>query len=397
METSTAASQIPAFSEPSGGSAVAAPIAIKKKKPAKRRRKSMAGWLVLIGCAAAILAMIGVLVWVVMAKPGTIAITAKDGSFTLSTNPGGSADPSTAAPGKRVTSRPVDPIMGNLGPNRAEDDSGRRPLDSYMNADQRQDDAEDGPDNMQPMPSRPEPAPPMPVQPDSAQPMPVQPEPGDDTPMEMTSSDSSSDPSVTPPQTPTDGNSAAMPAESISKEMIAKAEELIAKARTAIKTADWNQLRAVHEAAADTPLSDEQKPRAEPLFEIADLTSYYRGAIERGVATLQTGSDFELTETLRVIVVEKGPDRLVIRFNATVKEYTFDELPPRLADKLATFALKEGDPTAIAAQAVYQAIAPKSTDIHRQDAIETLETFTGEVEGANPKQIAAALRDVLAP
>ncbi|GAA5509721.1 hypothetical protein [Novipirellula caenicola] len=395
-----AAPQIPTFADPSGPASAAAPIAIKKKKPAKRRRKSIAGWFVFIGCAAAILAMLGALVWVVMAKPGTIAITAKDGSFTLSTTPAGAGGQSTSPSGQRVTSRPADPIMGSLGPNRgndedrrAENDSRRAPLNEGLNPDDWPSDTEQGPDSMQPATMQPEPAQPTPSQPD-----PMTTEPAEAGPAEMTDSDSSSDPAAAPSSPSTDDAPAMTPpSDTISEAMIAEAETLITKARTAIKTADWNQLRAVHDAAAETPLSSEQKPRAEPLFETADLATYYRGAIQRGVATLQTGSDFELTEALRVIVVEKGPDRLVIRFNATIKEYTFDELPPRLADKLASFALNPGDPTAIAAQAVYQAIAPKSTDLHRQDAIKTLENFTGEVEGANPKRIAAALRDVLKP
>tara|TARA_R110002073_G_scaffold123674_1_gene267433 strand:- start:15203 stop:16966 length:1764 start_codon:yes stop_codon:yes gene_type:complete len=402
---------MPTFAEAPTPATAAAPIAIKKKKPTKRRRKSLAGLFVFFGCAAAILAMVGALVWVVMSKPGSIAITAKDGSFTLSTTPAGSGNnaTATAASGGRVSSRPVDPIMGSLGSNRPADGSTRRPQNSNPSTEQPQ------PTESMPtesMPNQPMPNESMPTEPEPAQPEPMVAQPAAEIPAEMTTSDSSSNPSAdpmltapidAPEMTPAEMTPAEMtpaettPAETMSNEMIAETEALITKARTAIKTADWNQLRAVHDAAADAPLSKEQKPRAEPLFETADLATYYRGAIERGVATLQTGSDFELTETLRVIVVEKGPDRLVIRFNATIKEYTFDELPPRLADKLASFALNEGDPTAIAAQAVYQAIAPKSTDIHRQDAIEKLETFSAEVEGANPKRIAEALRDVLNP
>ncbi|WP_372721137.1 hypothetical protein [Novipirellula sp.] len=403
---------MPTFAEAPASATAAAPIAIKKKKPTKRRRRSMAGWLVFIGCAAAILAMVGALVWVVMTKPGSIAITAKDGSFTLSTTPAGSGNnaTATAASAGRVNARPADPIMGNLGSNRPADDSPDHPQSSNPNpnGEQAPNGFGNGQDERQPpatesmpaqpmMPTESMPNEPMPTEPELAQPDPMVAPPADETAADMPPSDSSSIPSADPLQTPPIAAPEMIPVETMSKETIAETEALITKARTAIKTADWNQLRAVHDAAANAPLSEEQKPRAEPLFETADLATYYRGAIERGVATLQTGSDFELTETLRVIVVEKGPDRLVIRFNATIKAYTFDELPPRLADKLASFALNEGDPTAIAAQAVYQAIAPKSTDIHRQDALEKLEAFSAEVEGANPKRIAEALRDVLKP
>ncbi|WP_442510302.1 hypothetical protein SH528x_001914 [Novipirellula sp. SH528] len=372
--------------------AAAAPIAIKKKAP-KRRRKSMAGWFVFLGCAMAILAMVGSLIWVLMFKPGTIAITAKDGSFTLSTNPGGSANEASPPSSGRVKSRPVDPIMGNLNQPSFNDNRGQ------------------GGQNMRPAPSMPqttpsEPVPSEPEQPAATPPAPqengppetMDPEMGEPEKMDpIGSTPASTTPESTTPTSTTPDPTVGpvmMPVETMSKELIAEAEALITKARTAIKSADWSQLRAVHEVAVNTQLSEEQRPLGEPLFEIADLATYYRGAIERGVATLQTGSDFELTETLRVIVVEKGPDRLVIRFNATIKAYTYDELPPRLADKLATFALNPGDPTAIAAQAVYQAIAPKSTESHRQEAIQKLETFSGEVEGANPKNIAQAFRDL---
>ncbi|TWU24278.1 hypothetical protein Pla52o_22050 [Novipirellula galeiformis] len=369
----------------------AAPVAIKKKAP-KRRRKSRTGLYVSMIFGLAMIAMIGALVWVINVKPGTIAITAKDGSFTVSTDQG--SDKSLQAetprsPSQGNRSRAVDPIMGSLAPATRNGSGSNNPRGSFG-------DTQGGMGGLGGMDAG------------DSNPMEMSPEPNatndrDDaevsSPMESMETTvpapTTPGPAMTPPDTPEPAPAAPSVPE-LSEEMVAKGEELIAKARTAIKSSDWKQIKAVHDAAADTAFTPEQQMRAGPLLEIADLASYYRGAIERGVGTLDTGSDFEVTENLRVIVVEKGPDRLVIRFNAKIKEYAFDELPPRLAEKVASFALKEGDPAVIASQAVYQAIAPNSNDAYRQAAIQTLEAMTAEVEGASPKQIAVALRDLLA-
>jgi hypothetical protein len=48
-------------------------------------------------------------------------------------------------------------------------------------------------------------------------------------------------------------------------------------------------------------------------------------------------------------------------------------------------------PTTQAAQAVYQAIAPKATDAHRNEALKWLREISGEVEAADPKRLSQTI------
>ena len=130
------------------------------------------------------------------------------------------------------------------------------------------------------------------------------------------------------------------------------------------------------------------------MYELADLATYYRGAIERAVAEINVGNDFAVTDTFRVIVVEKGEDLLVVRYSEKNRSFTFDEFPFSLAHRLATFSTKGDSTTTQAAKAAYQAIAPKATDAHRAEAVVWLREITGEVEGADPKRVADTIESL---
>ncbi len=142
-------------------------------------------------------------------------------------------------------------------------------------------------------------------------------------------------------------------------------------------------------------MSDSQKALAEALFELADLASYYRVGIEKAVAELKIGNDFEVTDNFRVIVVEAGENKLVVRFDAKNRSFTLDELPWSLAHKLATFSVPD-NPTRQAAKAVYQAIAPKSSDAYREQSLQWLDQIQGEIEGADAGRVAETLRSLYA-
>jgi hypothetical protein len=95
-----------------------------------------------------------------------------------------------------------------------------------------------------------------------------------------------------------------------------------------------------------------------------------------------------------VIIVEKGEDLLVVRFNTKNRSYTFDEFPFPLAHKLATFAMDAGTPTFLAAKAAYQALSPKATPAHRDEAVDWLESINEPIEGADPKRVAATIKSL---
>ena len=179
----------------------------------------------------------------------------------------------------------------------------------------------------------------------------------------------------------------------LSDEMIADAEAALARVRDLIRDAKWNEMKQAAESAVQVRMTDEQKTEAEALFEVADLATYYRAGIARAVAELSIGEDFEVTENFRVIIVERGEDLLVVRYNAKNRSFTLDEFPFSLAHRLATFSMP-ASATGQAAKAAYQAIAPKTTTDYRAEAVQWLREIDGEVEGADPKRMADTIENL---
>lgn len=172
------------------------------------------------------------------------------------------------------------------------------------------------------------------------------------------------------------------------------AEQAIGQARRAIAAADWQSMESLAEAAEQAAVTKEQKIRTSRLLQLAELASYYHGGLERGLESLNAAESFAVTEQIQVVVVEIGTDKVIVKFNGRNKEYPRRELPLVLAHKIALFAMPADAPETIAASHAYQAVAPISTPQYRQQAIRALEAMTEPVEGANPVDVAAAIRDV---
>jgi hypothetical protein len=168
----------------------------------------------------------------------------------------------------------------------------------------------------------------------------------------------------------------------------------IAKAREAIAKADWDTMLQQAEAAQQAAATAEDKVQASRLVQLADLASYYHGGIEKGLDGLGAGESFNVTEQLQIVVVEIGPEKVIFRFSGRNKEYPRRELPLVLAHRIARFAVATAEPVGIAAANAYQAIAPISTQQYREQAIAALEAMEEPVEGADPADVAAAIRDV---
>jgi hypothetical protein len=143
------------------------------------------------------------------------------------------------------------------------------------------------------------------------------------------------------------------------------------------------------------PMNEELQDQAEDLYQLADLATYYRVGIEKALAGLEVSSELAVTDSFRVIIVETGPDRLVVRYNAKNRSFTLDEFPFSLAHRLATFSIPQ-TPASQAAKAVYQAVAPKSTEAYRQEAIGWLRTMDAKVDGADPSRLADTIERLFA-
>lgn len=167
----------------------------------------------------------------------------------------------------------------------------------------------------------------------------------------------------------------------------------ISQLRSAISRGDWLEIKKHADAIQLMDLSNQQRTKATGLLSVADLASYYRTGIERAVAELNAGDDFEVKDGFRVLVVGKTDRSLTIRYDAKTPKYTFDSLPLSLAHRLATFQIPTG-PTGEAAKAVYQAVAPKSTPGHRSQAIGWLRQIEQPIDGADVDTLSKTLQSI---
>jgi hypothetical protein len=348
-----------------------APLVKPEVRPTRRRRsrkKSKSSTWILGLLVIGLLGTTGLLGYFVFYGPGTVEIVKSGNKITISTEPEsgsttqvGPARPvgpqeavqpsSRRNPRDRQTPKERDPVMGSL-------------LDSRP--DEKQTASAQNPTFEQP-----------------ESPMIESPtiDPNSDRP----DSESMLEPNPDPQPAPETADVPMMEA--------AKQRQALENVRRLIRAAKWDKMKADAESLTTAQLSTENKLTAQALNELADLAIYYREGIKRAVEELEVGNDFEVTDALRVIVVETGDDLLTLRYNKKNRTFKFDEFPFSLAHKLATFQIPSS-PTGQAAKAVYQAVAPKATDAHRDEAIQWLQSIDGVVEGADPKRLAETIASV---
>ena len=326
------------------------PTTFKAARNPHRRPKPVLGLVMFGTFAVGMLAIIGGLGYFLFGG-GELSITQTDDGISVSTNPKDPDKPGKSqprAPKGKAVPQPLDPVMGTLGPGKT------RPGNSVTNSGLGQvtnaNNANSEPKMEEPEMKEPEPEPPT-----------IPPEP-------------------TAPKDPP-----------ITDEMIAKADEQLSAVAELIQSAQWDKMKSAAEKATELPMNEEQKSKAEALYELADLATYYRGGIEKAVKDLAVGNDFAVTKDFRVIVVEKGDDFITIQYNAKQKIYNFNDLPFSLAHKLASFTIPDS-PSRKAAMSVYQWISPKATEDSRKEALEWLNSLGSGIEGADPKRIVESLQ-----
>jgi hypothetical protein len=344
--------------------ASAAPVQVVVRAPrTRRRKKSLLGIFMFATFAMAMFGLVGLLAYFLLFGPGQVAITSNDGKISISTQPTqDDSQPQVGLPGpvaRQPRPRSVDPVMGTLGGDVPIPSASPEPVVPNENMQSPDASMTSTPPTMMDAPAEPS-SNPQPESATSSEPMPAQPEP--------------------------------MP---LTEEMIAAAETKLERVRTLIRQADWKEMKGAAESALEARMTDAQKSEAEALYDLADLATYYRGAIERAVADLNVGNDFAVTDDFRVIVVEKGEDLLVVRYDQKSRSFKFDEFPFSLAHKLATFSVP-ASPMSQAAKAAYQAIAPNATDAYRDEAIAWLRDLGGQVEGTDTERVAETIESLYA-
>ena len=335
-------------------------VAVKSTTPRRRRRSSSSWFLGLM--TLGLFAIIGILAYFVFYGPGELAITRTDGSLTIST---GKAD------GRDKTAVP-EPVMTDDGqaktnfepavpePSR---DAAADPSAAEKSLLRDGEPAEGLPPELQELLDN------KPMPPAVKSPMPA---------------DGENDPNKMLPVKP----AAETDETEMTEEMVAAVDTKIEQLRSLIRAAKWKEMTPAAAALKEQLMTGDQRIEVESLYQIADLASYYFGAIERGILGRQAAETITIAGALTVAIVEVGPDLLIIRYAGRNKSFKFSELPLNLAHRMAEFALAQDKATNVAAKACYQAISSLSNDDDRQEAIQWLREIQEDVAGVRPKQIA---------
>lgn len=357
-----------------------APLVVQPRSPTAaraRRRQNSGGWLMggflLLGFV-----IVGFLAAFFFWGPGEVQVVRSNDGITIRTkndNANRQGQPQAPVVEQKEPVRQVRPTSDGImkQPPPAQPNS-RDSLGNFLSNPDALPDTSTMPGLPSQMPSPPEPAPAPGMGTgmqsnvdDSMQPNTVQPTPG---------------PEPSPTTTPSPAARPEPTAENISA-----GETAIASAEEAIRQPDWSTMKSLAEAAEKAAVTDEQVARAETLYQIADLGTYYRGGVSRAMADRTAGNEFNVTDSISLLVVEASAQQLIARRGARNYTYTLDDLPFVVSKALAKFQLPMESETGQAAQAIYESIASKSTPEVRADAAVILRSFQN-VEGADPQRIA---------
>jgi cytoskeletal protein RodZ len=368
----------PAATGPAVKPAIPKPV-VKPKKSSSRRRKSVLGTALFAMFILGMFGIIASLLYFMMYGTGHLSVTSKDGQISVSTTPQGQT-PATAANSSLPTRQ--DHVLG------AAPSSGlAKSIGSLADANPMTKAATETPEDPMTDPS------PLQQQPTNMNPV-IRPTKPEVTPPPETKPTPEMDPAPSPAPAvlPVESGEQASPAMEMTDEMIEAANTAIAQAERLIQQANWEQMKTAANEVTEMTLSSEQRKYAEALYQLADLATFYRNGVVKGIATLQPASTFELTEGISFLVVETSPNGLTLRRGARNKSYTLEEMPFVLTEKLCAFVLSPDKPENIAARSCFQAIARKSNTEYRKDAVAWLESVNDEIEGVDTKEVAKAIK-----
>jgi hypothetical protein len=361
-----------------------APVAVpmvRRRPVSTKRRMPWVPIILTVFCLAAIGGLGGLAYLMLQGKGGTIVIN-PNGGTVLASGEGGARMISAPGAVPDRQKQPYDPVMGGL--------AGKVPPPR----------SEQGlaPEQVAPpkTPSNPPMTEDMDSQPMESEPMDMQ--PGEPGPMEPVTP--APNPNMVPepmvPETPEPAPTEPIPAEppmpEPTPEEIQAGVVALTAVGTAIKQHDWANMKRLAEAAEAVAAGPQQKLLAGDLFQFVDLVSYYHGAIEKSLKTLGSGVELDLSNQVKVIVVEATPAKLIIRVNGNNREYETAKLPLGIANKLAEMSLAADPATLQAAKLSYQAMSPVTTPEIRLAAVNELEKITDEVEGAEPAKLVSVIR-----
>ena len=352
----------------------ASPVVRKKARRPVRRKKSIMVPLFMSVVTLALISMVGLLAYALVFDKQTISISRDDGSLTIASNK------TDQPPPKPGTPKLNSPATNQSGANSKELQSPGKPP-TPMNSEPQIDS----------VPNRPDPEPEFKLDPQLAPERPFETKSERRPKTDPVPKVKAVEPevSVSPPMQPSPEKTSAI----FEMEKATRVEVDPDKFRDAIRKADWTEMAKIAEMIHQLQLSAEDEAEIEGPMSVADLAIYYRKGIEKAVANLASGNDFEVANGFRVVVVDKTDQSLTVRYNAKNQEFKFDAMPLSLAHKLASFQVPDG-PSGKAAKAVYQAIAPKSTLQHREQAIAWIREIDQPIEDADAETLIQTLQSI---
>ncbi|OYP37630.1 hypothetical protein [Rhodopirellula sp. MGV] len=207
-----------------------------------------------------------------------------------------------------------------------------------------------------------------------------------------------SDPSMTEPTMPEEAMPNLAMASSPPATEMASADqgEAIASLEQLIKDANWDKMKPEADRLLKQNLPGDQGKRVSTLYDIADLASYYRGGIVRGLQSLKTGNTFDVVEGFPVIVVQASASSLTVQYDRKNKQYTIDTLPPALVTVLASKTLNHELSDVKAALSLYRLIHPSTNDDYRKDAWVQLESVDGQLKDLDSANLIKVAKELLA-
>ena len=321
-------------------------------KPSKKRRKKKSGLFLFVLFVLAMLGSIGGLLYF-LSENGKVVINApEDPDGKIISDPGRPADP-PSLPAKP----PSDGVLGDIGSSGIAD------------------------------------APSKPSGLSEANPLDENPLAGNGQQM-VASDDSMGSPGES--QMPNENMSAPAPPSTEPDEATRQQiQSRIAAVEQLIRQGNWDQMKPAADALESLPLKGDQISKARTLYDIADLATFYRGAIQEGLASLNVGATFEVQDGFSVVVVESSQQALTIRFDRKEKSYTIDTLPERLMERVAAIKLERERPDAIAGRSLYRLIHPTTIESYRALAWEDLAAVDGQLKNVDSGKLVEVAKSIL--
>ena len=159
--------------------------------------------------------------------------------------------------------------------------------------------------------------------------------------------------------------------------------------------AKYQYAAAVERADSASVADPTRRSLIRGLSELADLASYYRGGISRGLSSLQPASTIEVAGR-SFVVVETGRESVALMADRRTRSFTLDDLPMTLAKHFAAYAIDDG-PTRDLAEVAYRSVMPTSTADVREAEVQRLKAMSTLPDGIDPEALAEAIRRIPLP